>query len=251
MENNSLKELRKKYNARTVLIFAHQNPDGDAIGSAVAAGLLCKEFGKQVMYTLKKDVKGCSELLPETDHFDDTLLEQYDLGIVLDCSSIGYLEGRSELERCAEIIVMNHHGRMNGRNYNYIDPAAAASGEVVYALIQACETKMTEEMAHAVYIALVEDTGNFSFPNTTGRTHEIVAELYKICSDFDYYATQLKKYPKENLELMCAFLNRLSYLHGTDMIIGVLRFDMIGHYPQTDTDGLIDLIVFKGAKWLL
>jgi phosphoesterase RecJ-like protein len=60
---------------------------------------------------------------------------------------------------------------------NWVDPKAAAVGEMIYRLYRAFRLKPTREEAFCLYVSLVTDTGSFRYMNTTPAVHRIAAEL--------------------------------------------------------------------------
>ncbi len=243
MNSNMQIIAEKLADAGSILIFAHKNPDGDAVGSAICAGLLLKKMGKTVHYCMKKDQKGCAALLDESRFFDQPLLDCYDMALVVDSSTESYIWGAENLKRCSKIALIDHHMTNDGfGDYSVIDPHAAASGELIYLLSEALGIDLDCDMAHAVYIALVEDTGNFTYSNTTARTHRIAAKLYDVCSDFYLYADKLKKYEKHRLDLMRVVLDSVEFFCDNRMVVGKLLFSDPIDYLHADTDGLIDII---------
>ena len=120
------------------LITAHARPDGDAVGSMLACGMILEQLGKQV------DIASCDRVpliyrdLPcASDIRYTTLIDsQYDAVILLECDSID----RSRLAGIGGQFLINidHHtsGRQFGR-INWIDTDACAVGEMIFRLAQA------------------------------------------------------------------------------------------------------------------
>ncbi|MBR6014665.1 MAG: bifunctional oligoribonuclease/PAP phosphatase NrnA, partial [Firmicutes bacterium] len=76
------------------------------------------------------------------------------------------------------IVCIDHHPTSKPfANYNYIDPAAAATGEIIFDLIAAMGAKVDKKIAEALFAAITTDCGNFQYSNTTRRTFEIACEL--------------------------------------------------------------------------
>lgn len=247
MKNSNLKRIAEMLNeAGSILIFAHKNPDGDAIGSAVCMGLLLKSLGKKVDYCLEEDTKGYVELFEEGKNLYGVLSEYYDIALILDTSTVNYIYNSGQMSRCAKIILIDHHQTNEGfGDCIYIDPSAAATGELIFLLAKEMKIALTTEMAHALYVSLSEDTGNFTYSNTTARTHKIVSQLYKVCSDFYLITDSLKMYERTRLLLTQAALQHVRYYHDNKMIIAALTLDNgIINYLDTEinTDGIIDLI---------
>ena len=227
----------------SVLIFAHKNPDGDAIGSAVCAGLLLKECGIDVDYCLGEDTKGYLSLFEEGVNFKNELKSSYDAALLIDTSTPSYVYDNEKIKRCDKIFVIDHHISNEGfGDYTYHDSTAGATGELIYQLAVAMQITLTKQMAHAVYLSIIEDTGNFTYSNTTGRTHQIVSHLYEVTDDFYTISEKLKMYPKSKLLLTKIFLDNVKFYYQDKMIIASLFQDSDIDYLNMDTDGLINMI---------
>ncbi len=227
----------------SVLIFAHKNPDGDAIGSAVCAGLLLKECGIDVGYCIGEDKKGYLSLFEEGVHFKDEIKSNYDAALLIDTSTPSYVYDNEKIGRCDKIFVIDHHVSNEGfGDYTFHDPTAGATGELIYQLAVAMQITITKQMAHAIYLSIIDDTGNFTYSNATGRTHQIVSQLYEVTDDFYTIPEKLKMYPKSKLLLTKTFLDNVKFYYQDKMIIATLFLDSDIDYLSMDTDGLIDMI---------
>jgi phosphoesterase RecJ-like protein len=136
-------------NERFVLA-THLNPDGDAIGSAVALGLVLKALGKDVTVYDRDGVPEAYRFLPETDMVtreldagvgDETVL------VVLDCNS-PERAGLDDAGGFKTTVVIDHH--QTGTEFGdirWVEPREAATGVMVYRLIEALGVEVTPEMA--------------------------------------------------------------------------------------------------------
>ncbi len=112
--------------------------------------------------------------------FPDGLAEPADLLVTVDCGARELLFGVAEKLRDVPIANVDHHvGNAGYGRWNWIEPRAAAVGEMIYDLVEACGVVPDAAMATNIYVSLVTDTGRFSFSNTTPRTHEIAARLLR------------------------------------------------------------------------
>jgi bifunctional oligoribonuclease and PAP phosphatase NrnA len=59
----------------------------------------------------------------------------------------------------------------------YVDPEAAATGELIFELATGNQWPMNQAVARALYVAILTDTGGFRFSNTRPRTLRIAADL--------------------------------------------------------------------------
>ncbi|HKH83483.1 MAG TPA: DHHA1 domain-containing protein, partial [Gemmatimonadales bacterium] len=59
----------------------------------------------------------------------------------------------------------------------FVDPEAAATGELIFELARANGWPITLPAARALYVAILTDTGGFRFSNTRARTLRVAADL--------------------------------------------------------------------------
>ncbi len=173
--------------ADAIWIFTHRRPDGDAIGSAY--GL---KYGIEARFPDKTVEVYCADPIPDRLRFlvfddEETLYERADgtraeLCISVDIAS-HKLFGDIEPDFIDDIdIKIDHHE--SGDDFApaaYVDPTAAATGEIIFDLLPllgACPDGQTAQMANtALYGAISSDTGGFRYSNTTPNTLRIAASL--------------------------------------------------------------------------
>lgn len=181
-KNNTLKEIAeilKKENS--VLLFTHTNMDGDTLGSSVALCIALRKLGKQAHIIIEDDIAAFLQFLDNNYcTYDTNIIEDPDICLCIDCGDIGRFKKRKEkyiqgkLKGC-----IDHHVTTEPfADFNYIDPTAAATGEIIFELIKALEVEIDKEMGSAIFAAITTDTGNFQYSNTTKKTHMIVSELF-------------------------------------------------------------------------
>lgn len=225
------------------LLFAHENPDGDAIGSSAAAGLILKKLGKTVDYAIDGTTKNFYEIIDEMRYFAGAKLDCYDAAFILDCSTFDYIENKEQLAQCGEKILLDHHLTNEGfADVSFIDAGSAATGELVYLLAEHLGMEIDTGIAKALYLALHEDTGGFCHSNTTARTHFIVSQLYK-SEPALYEITQwLNYYPKIRLELTKLALEHTTFHYADKMCLTVFTYEN-GFYPyrNENVEKIIDL----------
>lgn len=165
------------------LILIHVKPDGDCYGSAAALSQLFRLLGR-------KAAVFCADPIPARLRFIDDLAEfaPYDenasyTALAVDVASpaqLGAAEGRF-----SPVLQLDHHAMGGFFADHYVDPDAAAAGEIVHALAKELlkEGKikeLTPRLASALYTAISSDTGGFRQTNTTARSHDVAADLYRL-----------------------------------------------------------------------
>ncbi len=154
-----------------ILICAHTQPDGDAIGSCIGLALALTTLQKQcIIYNESPYPEWLNFLnkpVPYINSFDKLPFEP-DLIISLDCATIQRIgeEAKDELKGKININIDHHLDNPNYGNLNWVMPKMAATGLLVAELIKALGIPFSEEISTALYVSLCTDTGNFSFDNT-------------------------------------------------------------------------------------
>ncbi len=165
------------------LLVTHENPDGDALGSIRAAKLALDSIGKDTVAFLGggMDVPRDLTFLPL-----DWLERELPGGaaervvLALDCATASRTAiGEELLARSPLVInVDHHHDNTRFGRINLVLPEASSTGEIVRDLLAELEIGLTPDIAEALYVALVTDTGRFQYPNTTKAAHLMAAELF-------------------------------------------------------------------------
>jgi phosphoesterase RecJ-like protein len=170
-----------------VALTTHVNADGDGSGSVVAVWHLLTAVGVRAAITNPTPFpQRYSFLLGGADGADKTNqavkhLERADAVVVLDISDLGRL---GHLARIIEstrvpVVCIDHHVSEGilPPGPRLIDPAACATGELVYDLAQSVGWGLNPAVARALYVAIMTDTGGFRFSNTTSRALQVAAHL--------------------------------------------------------------------------
>jgi phosphoesterase RecJ-like protein len=187
--------------AKTIFITAHVGPDGDTLGSMLGfkhafekacphlQRVDCVISGK--MPDAYKFLPGIKEILRmETA---TTLLEQYDMGISVDCGSLDRLGLARPLFVASKVSVNIDHHISNDRfaSLNIVETSAAASAEVAFDILQAMQIPMDANIATCLYTGIITDTGGFKYSNTTAKVMETTAKLINAGANPEYIFKQL------------------------------------------------------------
>lgn len=202
--------------ANSVLICGHVMPDGDSLGSMLALGLVLEKLGKKVTMGGADPAPALYGFLPGIDRYvaGGPPAGEYDTFIVLDCSVPERLgSGYQELLSSGMVIInLDHHaGSRFFGTYRYIDPAAAAVGEIIFDLFKIMGADIFLEAAICLYTAIVTDTGSFQYENMRPNTHRRVAELLEIGVPAAWINQELyEEKPRAALDLLGLALGTLS-----------------------------------------
>jgi len=170
--------------ASRIVVATHENPDGDAIGSLVAAAAGLRQLGKTVRTYLEPSSSIPSELrlLDVTGlerHLDESELGSWTL-LTLDCATMRRLGRghRGVVEAAATVIDIDHHyDNTRFGAINLIDGSASSTAEILLDVLEALGVELTPDIAQSLYVALVTDTGRFQQRTTGANALRMAARL--------------------------------------------------------------------------
>ncbi len=167
------------------LIICHEEPDGDALGSSLALRAALISSGKQATVVCKDSPAPPFQFLPDVAEIKHGFrTSDFEALIIIDC---GDLERTGFADRIIEfchsrkpILNIDHHPKNNLHkvaSVNLVDVDAAASAQIVYALMRSLNIPVTPSMATMLLTGLYTDTGGFKHSNTTPAVLELASKL--------------------------------------------------------------------------
>jgi phosphoesterase RecJ-like protein len=232
------------------LVTTHENPDGDALGSLLAATLMLDGMGKDAVMYLYGDVPIPSEYqFMQLDALTRTLPDDAAerVLVAVDCANedrIGHdlgLVARAPLT----IDIDHHHDNTRFGDVNLIVPGASSTGEVLRDILSELGQELTPEIAEALYIALVTDTGRFQYTNTSAKALRLAAELVEAGADVHSIFQQVYESVEfQKLKLLARALERASVYEGGRIVVSyLLRSDFTDlGAPDPYSEGIIDYL---------
>lgn len=176
--------------AQSVFITAHVGPDGDTLGSMLAL----KHALKEQRPDLRVDCVIAGKM-PDIYHFmpgidtvinvetqPERLLSQYDVGVSVDCGTLGRLGPAKPYFEGAKMAINIDHHVSNQRfgQLNLVEVNASSSGQVVGQLLDAWNWPISQATAICIYVTLLTDTGGFRFACTTAEVFDWAARLVRL-----------------------------------------------------------------------
>lgn len=240
--------------AATIGISGHIRPDGDCTGSTMALYLYLKKICKDASIHLflesrqdtMKDLKYLSEV--DTSYGWEG---SFDLFFALDCTKDRLGRAQTYFEQAKKTVNIDHHiSNPDGcAQINYVDSEASSTSEVVYELIKEdngplpVEERMDQDIALAVYIGMIHDTGVFQYSNTTARTLANASELIAYGFDFPRIIEETfyqKTYIQSQI-LGRALLESIRFMDGRCIVscIDKKTMEFYGVQPS-DLDGIVN-----------
>ena len=180
--NGIIAELKR---CSSFLISVHVSPDGDALGSQLALMLALKKLNKTVTVHNLDPVPEIYLFLPHagTIKTGRPVTGRYDAHVVLDSDPprTGLFDGSYPADT---LINIDHHvTNSSSWPHTWLDPAASATGEMVYKLIQQLGVPIDRDIALCLYTAIFTDTGSYRYSNTTPECMRISAALLEAGAD--------------------------------------------------------------------
>lgn len=171
-----LKEINK---ANSFVIMAHENPDGDAIGSCLGFATLLKNMGKTDIDVLFKEYPAVFDTLPNVNLIKkEATHEVYDMAIVLDCSELKRVSSiYHEYFENSKVTVQFDHHLKNAMfaDYNVVNPVSPACSQILVSSFNYLKVDITKDAATCFLAGIITDTGGFRFESTTTETFEFAA----------------------------------------------------------------------------
>jgi phosphoesterase RecJ-like protein len=160
------------------LVCSHSRPDGDAVGSMLAMGMLLEQMGKRADLVTADEIPAIYRSLPGVDAVRTATSVQgpYDAAILLECDGLA----RTGLRGMEQLFLINIDHHLSGRKFahlNWIDCRASSAGELVYRLVKAAGVTITPETATCLYTTVLTDTGGFCYGSTQASTFALAREL--------------------------------------------------------------------------
>ena len=210
--DNILEEINK---ANSIVILTHENPDGDAVGTALALYNALKQYGKNPDIIIPEYSK-VFEFLPGIDDIKkESNVEKYDLAISVDCATIKMLNGFANYFESAKMkIDIDHHGTntMYG-DINFVNPVAPACAQILITILEYFGMEITKDIGSCILTGIITDTGGFKYSGVTAETFEFVAWLLnKGVNVSKIYRQVLQVKTKANFELHRIASDRIEFL---------------------------------------
>ena len=232
--------------AKRIAISGHIRPDGDCVGSCMGLYLyLTKELPDaevDVFLETPSDVFDCIqgvELIKDASACPEAV---YDVFIALDCTKDRLGAAEVIFEKAKKTINIDHHISNSGcGDVNYLRADASSASELVYELLDG--EKLDTEIAKALYIGIIHDTGVFQYSNTAPATLIATSELITFGFNFSQIIeeTFYEKTYAQNQILGQTLLESVLFMDGS-CIVAVVSKEMLDFYGVTgkDLDGIIN-----------
>jgi len=232
------------------LVVTHENPDGDALGSMLGMTLGLRSLGKDVVMYLTGDgpLPGEFGFLPLAEVVREPPADVEDrVLLAVDCANERRVGPDSSAVRRAKLVIDVDHHHDNNRfgSVNFIVADASSTAEIVRDLLAELDVSLSPDIAEALYVGLVTDTGRFQYANTSPKALRLAAELVEAGADVHgifqhvYETVQFAK-----LKLLARALERAQLYEGGRLLVSYLErgdFAAVGAV-EPYSEGIIDYL---------
>lgn len=213
--------------AKSIVLFAHKNPDGDALCSVIAlARLIELNYNKEVTCVYDGNIPDNLDDVPLRkqmryfEHVDDI---PFDVAIVMDYGIIRNIGGPQKFaDKAGFIIEIDHH--INDDKIGALcidDENAAATAEVVYDLMIALGWKWDLDIGILIMTAIITDTGCFKYVKD-GKVMRIVADLVDAGVDIQRIINMLGNKPRKTIVTEAASVGATEFFFKNKLALAII-----------------------------
>ena len=250
LDSDTTDVLTKLRNQDRFLLTTHENPDGDALGSLLGMQRILTALGKDsVMFLAAKEFPLAVEyqFLAIEEVFHEAPADIAERTVVfLDCGNLDRMpvsfltsDGESVMN------IDHHHDNTRFGDVNLVDPKAACTAQIVWRLASDLGVELDQDMADALYVGLVTDTGRFMYENTDAESHRMAADLIaRGVKPNQVYRRLYEHAPLEKLQLLARALSSIQ--RSSDGAIATAYVSNADYQEtgasETLTEGIIDVL---------
>lgn len=232
-------------NANNIVVFAHEKPDGDAIGSSLAFYMALKNINKNVELVIPNFPDSYKFLPCSNEAKVEPSLDKYDLAIALDCGDIKRLDDPKETFEKSEVRVnIDHHtSNVMFGDLNFVNPVSPACAQIITTMFKYFKYDITIDIATCLITGIITDTGGFKYDGVTSETFEIASEFLGMGVKISkLYKEALSNISRGKFEARKLAANRIEFLEdGKITYTYMTKKDMqdLG-IDQNDLDGIVE-----------
>ncbi len=234
-------------NAENVVIMAHEAPDGDAIGSALAMCLMIRNMGKNAI-VLMKDFPETFSFLPGKEFiFVESEIKKYDLAIVLDCPNIKRVNSEfiDYYDEAKVKVQIDHHNKNDMfADYNIVNHVSPATAQILVSSFEYLGLEITKDIGICLLTGIITDTNGFRNSNVTVESFEFASWcLEKGINLSSIYHQSMLMMSRTKFEAQKVAMNRLEFFEDGKIAFTYLtkKDDEELNLKPGERDGIVEI----------
>jgi len=258
MNSTEIKDLKSLLaSPKKIVIVPHKNPDGDAIGSTVALYNFLKskqhdavviapneypEFlkwvpGQEDVLIFEKNTEKATQLISDAEVIFTLDFNHF--------SRTGMMEEVLAKTETTYVMIDHHQQPDDYAKFTYSDVSCSSTCEMVYNFIEMLDEtdKISPEIASALYLGIMTDTGSFRFSSTTSKTHRVIANLIdKGAKNASIHQDTFDNSSYERMQLLGVALNNMKvFSEYKTAYITLSQEELDKHnFKKGDTEGFVN-----------
>jgi phosphoesterase RecJ-like protein len=231
--------------ADRLVLCTHEHPDGDALGSLAAMQLALSQLGKDAVsfiapgeFPLPYEYRFLA-----IEHLVNEVPVEERVAVFLDCGNIDRNPADALKDAATIVNIDHHHDNTMFGTVNLVVPDASSTAEIVWSLLEPLGVTLTREIAEALYVGLVTDTGKFMYENTGPNAHRMAAALLEAGIDAQgVYRHLYEGIPAAKLDLLARGLSNMERYDGGALSLAYLSkadYDASGA-EEGYSEGVVD-----------
>ncbi|TNJ46128.1 bifunctional oligoribonuclease/PAP phosphatase NrnA [Tamlana fucoidanivorans] len=258
MKKQDISSIKKLLSTpKNIVIVAHKNPDGDAIGSTLGLQHYLLKKQHQVQIIVPNDYPSFLKWVPGNQRilvYDyqtkscNTLIQEADIIFTLDFNAFhraGNMEHALQQSTALKIMIDHHQAPDDYAAYTYSDVSMSSTCEMVYHFINLLgdDNLVDVDIATCLYLGIMTDTGSFRFPCTTSTTHQVVAHLIERGANNAFIHNSVYDTNSyERLQLLGCALSNLKVIPEARTAYITLSQEELNrfNYKKGDTEGMVN-----------
>ena len=242
-----MSELFNNIGNSSNLITGHINPDGDALGSALAFKLILdsKGISSDVCFDIKGNIPSNLNHLP-INLISNNAMNKYENVYVFDCGNSERLGSLEEIAlKSDQVIVIDHHIEPSFGDIQVIDSTAASTTQVLYREIISADIEINKNIANCLMTGLITDTGRFQYSNTDYEVFQIASKLMLSGAELTSISDNIYgSIPMNAIKLQSEVLNRIKLFDDEELVVSYVLHEDYKKFniESSEIDFLIDSI---------
>lgn len=236
-----------------IVLTSHINADGDSIGSVLALYHYLQSLGKQAMVLIPGEIPPKYQFL-DTGRIINRLnlaetfraIDQAGLIIISDVSSLTRLDilyRPIKASKATKVCIDHHPFKARWIDLAIVDTQRVATGELIFQFFKYCGILLNQNIAQALYTAILSDSGSFRFQRTDAFTFQMAAELVKIgIEPAEMYGHIYENGNQSQLKAWGHILSNLQSKGPISWLVVDKRIMKNFNISLEDVEGIIDII---------